>query len=373
MRSAVALLQEQSGAVFAEFAGWRLPAHFGDLAAEYRSAITSAVVIDISHTGKLRLTGGDAPLFLSNISTNNIRPLPLGGGCPTYFCDSRARTLFQSSVYHIRLQKGTIVQGRAADEGEHALWLETTPGRDSALLAHLDKYRISEDVEFEDVTGSFAQFHLAGPESTAILEAVLADRMPRLDEYQHMERTIGPRGVCSIRRRDPLGLLGYDIVCPVAVAEEVWRSLTNHGASAAGLATHETLRIEAGTPLYGPDIDENRFVMEVGDVAKAVSFNKGCFLGQEPIVMSRDRAGHAPRAFVGLKSDTKESPLPGAKLFIGADEIGNLTSASCSHRTGGGVALGYVRWSHREPGTVVEAETSNGRMPLTICGLPILL
>lgn len=324
------------------------PAPRGDFAAEYAAATTAAALFDRSPTGKLRLTGPDAPDFLGNLSTNDIKALPLGGGCETYFCDSRAKTLFQAWVYHIR-----------TGDGAHALWLETTAGRHGALVAHLDKYRIAEAVEFEDVTDRFVQLHLAGPRAKAVLEAALGAAVPDLTEFLHMERTFGATATCSLRRRDPLGLPGFDIVCLSERAAGVWRILCAAGATPATAGTFESLRIEAGTPVYGPDIDETRFVMEVGKVERAVSYSKGCYLGQEPIVMSRDRAGHAPRSFVKLKAD---GPLPvGAKLFAGEEEAGAVTSATVTPRSGS-VALGYVRWKHRELGTRLTADTPTGRV-----------
>src|SRR5262249_40230491 len=147
----------------------------------------------------------------------------------------------------------------------------------------------------------FAQMHLAGPKAAEVLAKALGDAVPELPEFAHMERTFGASATCSIRRRDMLGLPGFDIVCLRDRAEGVRALLLAAGATPGTPETFETLRIEAGTPLFGPDIDSNRFVMEVGRAARAVSYTKGCFLGQEPIVMARDRAGHVNRAFLGLK------------------------------------------------------------------------
>ena len=114
--------------------------------------------------------------------------------------------------------------------------------------------------------------------------------------------------------------------------------------------------------MFGPDIDDTRFVMEVGQAERAVSYTKGCYLGQEPIVMARDRAGHAPRSFVQMKFPHGSEIAAGAKLFVGADEIGAVTSACNSPRFHATIALGYVRWKHREPGTILEAQTETGRV-----------
>lgn len=122
--------------------------------------------------------------------------------------------------------------------------------------------------------------------------------------------------------------------------------------------------------MFGPDIDANRFVMEVGNAARAVSYAKGCFLGQEPIVMARDRAGHVNRAFSGVKV-LDGGPLPaGTKLFRDGQEVGVVTSSCHSPRLGAAVALGYLKWKHQDPGTVIEAEAPDGKRAVEVLGLP---
>jgi tRNA-modifying protein YgfZ len=327
----------------------------GDPACEYAAATTAAAVFDTSRAGKLQLTGPDAPMFLANLSTNDIKALPLGGGCETYFCDHRAKALFVGWVYHLKLH-----------DGRYALWVETTPGRNEALFKHLDRYLISEQVEIEDVTDRFAQLHLAGPTAKAVLEAALSAPIPDLPEFLHLERTFGSEATCSIRRRDPLGVPGYDIVCLPERVEGVRRMLVAAGATPAGPETYEALRIEAGTPVYGIDFDDTRFVMEVGKVERAVSYAKGCYLGQEPIVMARDRAGHAPRSFVALKVPG-DPPPAGTKVLLGTEEVGAVTSATHSPRLGASVALGYVRWKHREVGTALTV----GDRPAEVIAVPV--
>ncbi|QDU23004.1 YgfZ/GcvT domain-containing protein [Urbifossiella limnaea] len=321
---------------------------------DYAAALESAALFDRSATGKLVAGGDDAPMFLGNLSTNDIKNLPLGGGCEAYFCDPRAKVQFAAWVYHVRL--GT----------EHALWVETTPGRGGELLKYLDRYLISERVELADRTADFAQLHLAGPAAKAVLEKALADAVPDLPEFAHVERTFGSHLVASVRRRDPLGLPGYDLVCLADKAEGLRGLLEAAGAVPGTAETFEVLRIEAGTPVFGPDIDATRFVMEVGNAARAVSYAKGCFLGQEPIVMARDRAGHVNRAFSAVKV-LQGGPLPpGTKLLRDGQEVGVVTSSCHSPRLGAPVALGYLKWKHQDAGTVMEA----GGRPVEVLGLP---
>jgi glycine cleavage system aminomethyltransferase T len=106
--------------------------------------------------------------------------------------------------------------------------------------------------------------------------------------------------------------------------------------------------------------------MEVGNAARAVSYTKGCFLGQEPIVMARDRAGHVNRAFLGMKVLTGGPLAPGARLLRDGQEVGQVTSSCHSPRLGLPVALGYLRWKHQEKGTKLES----GDQAVEVVGLP---
>lgn len=308
---------------------------------DYSAALAAAAIFDTSASGKLILAGPDAPMFLGNLSTNDTKNLPLGGGCEAYFCDSRAKVQFAAWIDHILF------------EGDHALWVETTPGRGAELAKYLDRYLISERVEISDRTAEFQQFHLGGPQAKAVLEKALSESLPDLPEFAHLERDLG-----RIRRRDLLGVPGFDIVC---------KDPPKLDAVAGSAETFETLRIEAGTPLFGPDIDANRFVMEVGRAARAVSYSKGCYLGQEPIVMARDRAGHVNRAFMGMKVLDGGALPPGTKLFRDGQEVGVVTSSCHSPRLGVPVSLGYLRWKHQEPGLRLEADT---KQAVEVIGLP---
>lgn len=330
-----------------------MPETFSDFSTEYAAARTAAAVFDTSPTAKVELAGPDAPKFLHNLCTNDVESLPLGGGCEAYLCDPRAKVQFPIWVYHVRTGD------------RHALWVETTAGRNADLVKYLDRYLISEAVEIADVTARFSQLHLAGPMAADILAAACGVAMPTVEEFQHMERTVGATP-CSVRRRNLLGLPGYDVVCPTEFAGKVWGTLTKSGAVPAGTKAFETLRVEAGTPLFGPDIDNNRFVMECPRAERAVSYAKGCFLGQEPIVMARDRAGFINRTFLGMKVLDGGPVLPGTKLVHSEQEVGVVTSSLDSPRLGSPVALGYVRRGHQDKGTVLTA----GNQSLEILGYP---
>ena len=314
----------------------------------------TALLYDRSALGKLVLTGPDAPGFLHNISTNDIKPMPLGAGCETFFCDARAKALYFAVVYHVRFA------------GKNALWLETVPGAVEGLQKHLDKFLIAEQVEIHDVTADYAQFHLAGPEAPAILERALADTLLALPEFYHMERTFGATATANIRRHEPLGLSGYDIVCRTKFADGIHAMLVDAGAAVGTPEQYETHRIEAGTPTPGIDFDAARFVMEIGRAARAVYYQKGCFPGQEPIVMARDRTGRINRSFLRLSVEGDEALPVGTKLTAGETDAGVITSSALSPRLGS-IAVGYVGWKFVEAGTMLT--TPNG-LKVTVVGPP---
>ena len=255
-------------------------------------------------------------------------------------------------------------------DGKHAFALDVTAGFNRKLFEHLDNHLISEAVEIIDHTENFAQFHLAGPKAAATLSRALGQEIPDLTELLHMERTF-PNGVTAhVRRHDPLGLPGFDIVVPVAKAEEVKALLLHSGASEGSPETFETLRVEAGTPVYGIDIGEDRFVMETPRPLRAVSYDKGCYLGQEPIVMARDRAGFVNRSFFGVKVDGIH-PLPaGTKLFRDTQEVGLVTSSVMSPRLKAPVAIGYLRRGHQDPGLKLTATVGDESLPVEVLGYP---
>jgi tRNA-modifying protein YgfZ len=347
-----------AGATFAEAAGFEVPTHFGHPDDEYKRALSGAALFDRSPQGKVEVSGKDAPAFLHNLCTNDINGLPVGGGCEVYFCEHRAKVLAHALVYHV------------LSAGRHAFWLDVTAGFNEKVIQHLDRHLISEAVELADHTTTFAQVHLAGPQAKRVLEKALGEPLPDLAEFLHMERTFGSTATCHVRRHDPLGLPGFDLICRNERAEGVWRMLLAAGATPAGEEAYNTLRIEAGTPVYGVDIGEDRFVMEVARAARAVSYTKGCYLGQEPIVMARDRAGFVNRAFLGVKV-LEGGPLPaGTKLFRDGADAGVVTSSVQSPRLQAPLALGYLRRGHQDPGLRLEASAPEGRRPVEVLPFP---
>jgi folate-binding protein YgfZ len=354
-------LHEQTaaaGAVFDEEAGWLIPAHFGDPVGEYNHARGGAVLVDRSSRGKVEVRGADAARFLHNLATNEIVRLAPGEGCEAFLTTNKAKVIAYLLIFR---------DDSAANPP--AFWLDTTPGMDDRIMQHLDRYLISEQVEFANRTREYAQMHLAGPQAEGVLRQLVAEALPPAEPLRHVSADLGGGSRGPIRRHDALGLPGYDILCPANEAANVWQRLIQAGAQPAGREACEILRIEAGLPCEGADIDENTFAPEVGRIAQTISYAKGCYLGQESIVMARDR-GQVNRSLVGVK--LPQGPVPrGSLLFAQGKEVGRVTSSVLSPRLGSAIGLAYVRRGHQEPGTALEVKAGGSRSPAEVIRLPL--
>ncbi len=347
-----------AGAVFVEEAGFLLPAHFGDARAEYNAARQVAVLVDQSSHGKIEVRGADAVRFLHNLTTNDILHLPPGSGCEAFLTTTKAKVIAYLLIY------------RHADPVEPpGFSLDVGPGEADKVIQYLDRYLISEQVEFANPTEAFAQMHLAGARAADVLTQVLHDPNLPSSALQHKAVQFGSEGKGWLRRHDAFGLPGYDLVCPAEHASSVWQRLLQAGARPAGLQACEILRIEAGLPREGADFDENTFAPEIGRIAETICYTKGCYLGQESIVMARDR-GQVNRTLVGVR--LPDGPVPhDSRLFDGDKEVGRVTSSIHSPRLGMGLGLAYVRRGHQEPGTKLEVDRAGKRAAAEVIKLPL--
>ena len=354
-------LHEQAtgaGAVYTEEAGWLIPAHFGHTLAEYHEARSGAIVVDHSQRGKIEIRGADAARFLHNLITNDVLGLLPGRGCEAFLTTAKARVVAYLLIY------------RPAGESDvPAYILDVAPNADERVISYLDRYLISEQVEFINHTREYAQVHVAGPRAASVLEQVLKVRNPPSEALHHITVKIDDGAESWLRRHDALGLPGYDLVCPANQVAIIWQRLTQAGAKPAGRDATELLRIEAVLPREGAVIDENTFAPEVGRIAQTICYSKGCYLGQESIVMARDR-GQVNRTLTGIKIPS--GPVQyGSLLYADGKEIGRVTSSVHSPRLGMGIGLAYVRRGHQAPGSKLEAGVEGTRVAAEVISLPL--
>jgi folate-binding protein YgfZ len=329
----------------------RLPTFTPDVSGEYATARSAAVLFDRSDAGKISVTGSEAVVFLHNLCTNHIKALAAWHGCEAFFCAATAKVIGHGYIW------------READAGkQQRLWVDLPSGLVDKMLKHLDRYLISEDVELLDRSAELAQFHLAGPRAGEILQAM------GLQQGESAPLSWSSHGAIVVRHIDRLGLPGCDLLCPAEQAGQLAQRLVEAGARPSCPEVYETLRVEAAMPLYGSDIDETTFAPEVGRT-EAISYNKGCYLGQEPIVMARDR-GVVQRGLVTLVLGETPAPM-GSKVWQAEREVGRTLSSLHSPQLGRAIALAYVRRNVLAPGTRLEVALPQGRVPAEVARLPL--
>lgn len=322
---------------------------------EYQTALTQAALFDLSDHGKIELAGKEAASFLHNLCTNEINKLPVGMGCEVFLTTGQAKIVAHGVVDRVQM------------DGRESLLLDLPPGLNQKVYQHLDRHLISEQLELGDRSVEFGQFHLAGPKAANILKSVVDD-LPDLQPLQHAHVIIAGHA-CRVRRHDPLGLPGFDLIGAKEHAEAFRRTLTAAGAIRGSSEIYEVLRIEAGTPVYGEDIDDTNLPQELRRDDRTISFTKGCYIGQETVARIRTY-GHVNRLFVGLKFSQADPVARCAKIFQGDKEVGRVTSSVFSPSLGATIALGYVRKGNETPGKSLEVETGGSRLQAQVVTFP---
>lgn len=316
----------KAGAVFGSHEGWEIPFHYGDKTKEYYAAKESCAISDLSYRGKLRVTGQDRTSFLHNMLTNDIKALSPGKGCYAALLTDRAKMVSDMFVFAF----------------EDSYLIDIEPGALEKARQFIEKYIIADDVAIKDITSETGHLHIQGPGAMSMLQ--------ELSSRSHTAILGSPVDLISVDRWGP----GFDILCTAEGLRPIWENILRKGIKPIGFEAQEALRIEAGVPRFGMDMDETVLILEAG-LTNAISFTKGCFLGQE--IVARVRAhGRVTRKLVSLALPGTEPVKKGEKIKKNDEEIGEITSSAFSPSLGKVIALGYVKAERAEPGTTLSAE-----------------
>ncbi len=322
--------------------------HFGDATAEYQAVRTGVALLDVSDRRQIELAGRDARSFLHNFCTNDIKRLAAGDGCEAFVANVQGRILAHLFVF-------------ATDV---SVWIEAGPGEDAPLVSHFERYVFHEDVQFQVRTAQLGQLLLTGPRSAEML----APWMPAaaaLELLQHAACELAGRP-CVVRRLDLLGMPGHLLSVDRTVLADVWDELVSAGATPVGAEAFHAARIEARFPLYGLDLSADNLAQEANRTQQAISFRKGCYLGQEPIARI-DSVGHINRELCPVRISSAVVPEPGAAVVSGEGRpVGVITSAAGVPSESRSVALACVRTSHSQAETEVAVLTEAGRLAARI-------
>jgi folate-binding protein YgfZ len=299
-----------------------------------------AHLFDLSDRTQVEITGRDRVKFLHSFCTNDIKKLQPGQGCEAFVTNVNGKVLGHIFVFAER----------------DSLWIESVGGAAAILLPHFDRYVITEDVRFTDRSAEFTELLLTGPSSTELLEqcGLSAASLPR---YGHLAHESDALPLRSLRRVDwfnsPTWLLSLPVAQPSPLPIEL-----------ASAGEFHAMRIANGFPLYGIDITEENLAQEVGRTALAISFTKGCYLGQEPIARI-DAMGHVNRQLCRLELSSGPPPIHGTPILDkptpDGKPVGTVTSSAAkpSGDPDRPLALAYLRSALTKTGSRVFLEKSD--------------
>ncbi|MBI2820031.1 MAG: aminomethyl transferase family protein [Acidobacteria bacterium] len=319
--------------------GCRIPASFTSIEDEYWALKEAAGLMDLSHRGKLLVCGKDAPRFLHGMVTNEVKELQPGQGNHAFFLD-----------VHGHIQADARILRLDADSFQ----IDCDRSRVDTVRQTLEKYIIADDVEVADQTAALACLAIEGPCSLEVLREAIGFEPPHMLPLEHLEV---PDLNLRVARASISGEFGYWMWGSAAQLAEAWTKGAKAGAALGarpvGHFASEICRIEAGLPRFGAEINDKTLPQETGQL-HALSYTKGCYLGQEIVERIRTR-GHVNRKLVGLLFEGPQDVAPGANLTAAGQSVGSITSAAYSYGLRRTIALAMVRRESSEPGTFLVA------------------
>ncbi|PYR46243.1 MAG: hypothetical protein DMF89_22890 [Acidobacteria bacterium] len=315
----------------------------------YDAARGRAGLITRTDVGRLTVSGPDRRSYLHGLLTNDIEALKEGQGCYAAYLTAQGRMIADLYVYEL----GDVV-------------LLTVPRSvKDIVLAKLDQFVFSEDVQLGDVTDAFGAVTVVGPSAGDVCATVLGDgaeRFRALATHGNRRGQFHGRPVIVLRVDDG-GVPGFELLVETVLGVELRQQLRAAGATDVDERAAEALRIEGGVPRFGRDMFDDTIPLEAGIEGRAISMTKGCYVGQEVIVRVLHRGhGRLVKRLVGLALDTDGVPPSGTPVEHGGREVGRVTSSTWSPALGRGIALAYLHRDVVAPGTSVEVGGSKAEV-----------
>ena len=345
------------GAKMVEFGGWRMPVQYGPILDEVRTVRSKAGLFDLSHMGRVRLTGEDRVRFADRVATNFCAKIPEGAIRYALFCRKDGNPIDDLLVYR----------------GKDEVFLVVNASNTAADLEWLRRHAAGTKVGIEDQTDALAMLAVQGPESQAVLQPLVPDLdLASVGYYRFGFGTLCGLPRTRVSRTGYTGETGFEVYVPSAEAVRVWRAIEKAGAEAGvrpiGLGARDTLRLEAGMPLYGHEIDAEHNPIEAG-LGFGVSFHpeKGDWIGRQALERVRD---HPRRKLVGFQTAGPRVPRQGYKLFEGGRELGAVCSGSPSPTLDTNIGTAYVPLDSGAIGAPVELDIKGKRQAAQFCALP---
>ncbi|MEN8650780.1 glycine cleavage system aminomethyltransferase GcvT [Streptomyces sp. 21So2-11] len=361
--TALDALHRSLGATMTDFAGWDMPLRYGSERDEHLAVRTHAGLFDLSHMGEIAVTGPQAAALLNHALVGNIGTVGPGRARYTMICQEDGGILDDLIVY------------RLADTEAPEYLVVANAGNAQVVLDALTARATGFEADVRDDRDAYALIAVQGPESPGILKSLTDADLDGLKYYAGLPGTVA--GVPAlIARTGYTGEDGFELFVDPQHAEKLWRALTEAGAPVGlvpcGLSCRDTLRLEAGMPLYGHELTTALTPFDAG-LGRVVKFEKeGDFVGRAALEAAAERAETAPpRKLVGLIAEGRRVPRAGYQVVADGKVIGEVTSGAPSPTLGKPIAIAYVDPAHAAPGTPgVGVDIRGAHEPYEVVALP---
>jgi folate-binding protein YgfZ len=313
-----------------------------------------AGLFDQSSRGRILVSGSEAVMFLNGLITNDMKTLAVNSWMAAAFANVQGRLLAAVRIAH----------------REDGFLIDTESATRETVITLLDRFTLAGDFHLQDLTDEMAMFSVQGRGAPEVMSRVFGVEAASVERQRIVTARLND-AIVTIIRATHTAEDGFDLFIETNYSSKLSDALVAAGAAPISDATFETLRIEAGVPLYGIDMDENNVVTET-NLDDAVSFTKGCYLGQEIIVRIKHR-GHVAKKLSGVVLDDA-MPVPRNSKIISSEgkEIGRVTSSAFSPRLDRAIALGYLKYDYLAAGTEVKLAAPEGETNATVANLPLV-
>lgn len=293
-------------------------------------------------------------MFLNGLITNDIKTLAMNSWMPAAFANVQGRLLASVRIAH----------------REDGFLIDTESATRETVITLLDRFTLAGDFHLQDLTDETSMFSVQGSNASEIVSHVFGAEAASVERQKVVNARFGETAV-SIIRATHTAEDGFDLFIDANNEATLRDALTAAGALPISDATFETLRIEAGVPLYGIDMDETNVVTET-NLDEAISFTKGCYIGQEIIVRIKHR-GHVAKKLSGVVLNDATPVLRNSKVTSGdGKEIGRVTSSTFSPRLDRAIGLGYLKYDYLAAGTNLKVAAPESETNATVADLPLV-
>ncbi|MGV9391351.1 glycine cleavage system aminomethyltransferase GcvT [Streptomyces olivaceus] len=364
-RTALDATHRALGATMTDFAGWDMPLRYGSERDEHVAVRTRAGLFDLSHMGEITVTGPQAAELLNFALVGNIGSVKPGRARYTMICREDGGILDDLIVYRLG----------DTEAGSSPYMVVANASNAQVVLDALTARAAGFDAEVRDDRDAYALLAVQGPEASAILKGLTDADLDGLKYYAGLPGTVA--GVPAlIARTGYTGEDGFELFVQPAHAVELWEALTRAGEGVGlvpcGLSCRDTLRLEAGMPLYGHELSTALTPFDAG-LGRVVKFEKeGDFVGRAALAEAASQAEQSPpRVLVGLVAEGRRVPRAGYQVVSGGAVVGEVTSGAPSPTLGRPIAMAYVDPAHAAPGTAgIGVDIRGSHEPYEVVALP---